>query len=72
MMLTPLQVKHRPQHQNAARPRPVHPGGQLWEKQAAALVLADFEDAINRADADLFADAQTVGHVCAAWDAAVC
>ena len=43
-----------------------------WERQAGALVLADFDDAVQRADADLFADPQAVGHVCAAWDAAVC
>jgi hypothetical protein len=42
-----------------------------WEKHAARLILADFDDAVRRADADEFAHPQSIGRLCAEYERAV-
>lgn len=70
-MITPVQMTVV-RNTRARLVRAMYVRADNWERQASALVLADFDDAVQRADADLFAGPQAVGHICAAWDAAVC
>lgn len=42
-----------------------------WERHAARLILADFDDAIRRADQDEFAHQQAIGRLCAEYERAV-
>lgn len=42
-----------------------------WERHAAATILADFDDAIRRADQDEFAHPQIIGRMCAEYERAV-
>jgi hypothetical protein len=49
----------------------MHVPADNWEKQAARLILADFDDAIRRADQDEFAHPQSIGRLCAEYERAV-
>lgn len=42
-----------------------------YERHAAATILADFDDAIRRADQDEFAHPQSIGRLCAEYERAV-